>query len=313
MSVVRVKQTWEGRGGHDGWDRRRTYTQTWEVLTDDPTDDVATVGGSLLLPRLGDPHPEDSAAVVVSVDPSCSAESPTIWAVQIQFDTQPPVPNALQPSTTSPPPSPPPPSPPTTPADEPENPLNRAPIWRITFETTTEPAVKTLFGAELPILNSAGLPFDPPPMAEVSRPVVSVTWNTATCNLELLEQIDNTVNDAEFLGRPARTLKARIADMSSAFENDQAFWTITVSLAYKRDTWDLKFLDCGYHEKVTESIIGVPTTFWRKIKDPYGNEPTEPVPLNGFGRKLAPGDTPIYKEYRYYPERDFATLLPALG
>ena len=92
-------------------------------------------------------------------------------------------------------------------------------------------------------------------------------------------------------------------------ENGAAFWQITYTLAVKRDTWDVKVLDAGYAELDPGSVgAGVPP-HWVKIVDDFGHEPTEPVPLNGSGRRLTPGDDPVYLSFRVYREVSYATHL----
>lgn len=314
MPVVgTAKEQWPGRVGKDDWNKHRTYTRVFEVWTDDPNDDVTVVGNATGIPLLGDSHPNDDAAVVVSVSPSQSEETPLRWTVAIEYDTQPPVRDALQPSATSPPPPPPPGAPgPQSPADRAENPLDRAPIWKVSFQQTEQVVTRTFANGE-DIVNSAGLPFDPPLTIEVSRPLISCTWNVATLNLDKLELLQDAVNAEPYFGRPARTLRCVGIEAGSGFENGVGFWTVTVTLAYNRDTWDVRVLDAGYAVKRTEDWegTGTPTVRWVKIKDPYGNEATEPVPLDGAGQALAPDENPVYLTFAIYPERDFPALIPS--
>lgn len=314
MPVVgTAKEQWPGRTGKDDWNKHRTYTRVFEVWTDDPNDDVTVAGNATGIPLLGDSHPSDAAAVVVSVVPTQDSETPYRWDVSIEYDTQPPVRDSLQPTTTSPPPPPPPGAPgPQTPADRAENPLDRAPIWKVSFQQTTEVVTRTFANGE-DILNSAGLPFDPPITIEVSRPLISVTWNVATLNLDKIDLLQDGVNNAEFFGRAARTLRCVGIEAGSGFENGVHFWTVTVTLAYNRDTWDIRVLDAGYAVKKTEDFEGNGSTTerWVKVKDPYGNEATEPVPLDGAGQVLATDEDPVYLTFPVYEERDFAALLPS--
>jgi hypothetical protein len=321
MAVTSVKKSWEGRTGKDDWTRHRTYTQTYEVTTDDPADDVTVAGAAIdpssgeRIPRLGDLYPSDDAAVVVSIVPSQSSESPFCWVVSVEYDTQPKVPEAQQPTLTSPPP--PPPSSEDNGkqgVDRPENPLGKPPVWKFGFEKTTEVAQRSLFGARLPFTNSAGLPFDPPPTVEVGRPTVTVTWNVAAVNFDRLDDWKDSVNSTTWWGKAPRTWRVINVEATSNFENKFYFWTITGTLAYKPETWDLQILDCGYAEKlfVDPNNAGSPIWVWQKIKDPWGQEATEPVPLDGNGRKLAANGTPVFLTFRYYPERDFNTAWPTI-
>lgn len=90
MAATEVSLLFTKRGGRDTWDKHRTYTREYEVLTDDPADDEQVAGAAAGLPRLGDELDSDSDAVAVSVDCQQSDDSPMIWYVTIEYDTDPP-------------------------------------------------------------------------------------------------------------------------------------------------------------------------------------------------------------------------------
>jgi hypothetical protein len=82
----------------------------------------------------------------------------------------------------------------------------------------------------------------------------------------------------------------------------------------KQETWDVQVLDAGFAELTTRDD---PATMklvqvWTKIRDPFNQSPTEPVPLNGNGQKLAPGKDPVFLRGvpGNYQLQDFNLLMP---
>lgn len=96
MAVIEVAKLFEGRGGQDTFEKHRTYTRVYEVHTDDIEDDEAIVAegniDGVAVPRLGEEFESDTDAVVVTVDAQQSSESPFIWLVTIEYDSDPPEP-----------------------------------------------------------------------------------------------------------------------------------------------------------------------------------------------------------------------------
>lgn len=305
MAVTSVYELFEGRSGVDTFTRQRTYTRTFEVLTDDDDDGPAVAGGNVLLPRLGDSHPEDSQAVVVAVRPSQDGAEPRRWVVSIDYDTQPELPEALQPSGGAE----------QDVADVPDSPLDRRPVWKFSFQQTTEVATKgypvSPLGVGLveeAIQTSAGMPFDPPVTIEVSRPVVTVTIQVPDLSPSYLLDVQDATNNAPWKGIPERCAKCVGVEAGSGFENGVFFWTITYTFAIKWDTWDIRVLDAGYHQLVHNSQAN-PTDYVAGIVDPNGHN-DGPWPLDGMGHKALPGADPVFLRYVVFRQADFATLFP---
>jgi hypothetical protein len=311
VAVIDAAELWEGRGGEDDFQRHRTYRRVFQLRTSDPADGPTVAGGHPFLPRLGESHPEDFSAVVVKVSPEQQSEDPRLWRVTIEYDTQPSVPAAQQPtdadSGSEAPEE-------EKPGDKPENPTERLPEWKVTFEKTAEPrrysqnaTDPTTF--DNPILNSAKLPFDPPVMVEVARPVVAVTFNLPRFSLVKAQNLVDTVNKTTWRGLAPRVARLSGIEAGTEAENGITFWKVTYTFSIKWDTWDLRVLDCGYAEyQPADPGHGHPAT-WVKIRDPFGSEATEPVPLDGGGRRLTPGQPPVYLAFKVYRELDFNTAL----
>ncbi|MES2208580.1 MAG: hypothetical protein V4515_00090 [Chloroflexota bacterium] len=298
--MASAHEIWEGRQGTGSFPFKRTYTRVFDVYTDSAADGNNTAAN---LPGIsqGDPHPEDPGAFCNSIAPAQKSDSPTQWTVTFGYDSNIEAPDALQPGETGGE------TPPTSPAElaaAQENPLTRPIRWKVSFQQTQEVARKDR-NAD-PIRNSAKLPFDPPIVVEVSRPIVTAVVNTATFELADAQYMQDAVNSDTWFGMEPRTLRCVGTEAESQIENGFAFWQRTYTFAIKWDTWDFKILDCGYAELDPGSEgLGI-DPHWVKIVDEHGAEPTEPVPLNGSGRKLTPGDDEVYLTFRVYREVSYA-------
>lgn len=318
MAVVSIKELWSGRTGRDTYTRQRTYTRVFEVYTDDPADEATVAGGDLSLPRLGEQYPADADAVVVAVVPSQDDDEPLRWLVQIDYDTQPPLPEAVQPTDgagggggTQPL------------GSVPDNPLSRPAIWRFSFQQTQEVLRKSYQHTNgvndlpeektKPVKNSAQFPFDPPVMVEVSRPLVSVTKNLPTFSLPEFRELQDAVNSEPWHGIPALCAKCVGVEAQSGFENGVYFWSYTWTFALNFDTWILEVLDAGWIERLIErdEETGDYTTIGtRAFVDEAGNPRTEPTLLDRNGRELADGADEVYLKFSAYPQKDYNVLVP---
>jgi hypothetical protein len=147
MAAVSVRKMFTSRGGTDDFSKHRTYTRVYEVWTDDEADDEQIVGvadvDGVAIPELGAEFEPDPDAVVVSLVAEQSDETPLLWYVTVEYDTDPPSVNADKPEQnvgfdgagagevidkT----------------DRPENPLAEPATWTLTFEDDEEPAIEGL-------------------------------------------------------------------------------------------------------------------------------------------------------------------------
>jgi hypothetical protein len=204
-----------------------------------------------------------------------------------------------------------------------ENPLQRPPVWKGGFQQTSE--VVRSWTKEIPnpnnpngatilvtegVVNSAGDPFDPPPTVEVSRPLVHVTVNRAMLDLTKIIDLQDAVNSKPWFQINPRCARCVSIEWASKFENNTFFWEITYGFALKNDTWDQRVLDAGWRVKrLVLDENGNSVFKLVHIADIYGEPPTAPVPLNGFGAEAAIGDPPTYLVRRVFRERDFNDLV----
>lgn len=313
MALVSVEPLFTGRSGQASFDNNRTFVRVYEVYTDNPYDDAVIAGTAPgFLPVMGDPHPENPAAIVSDRNIVQDDADPLRWLVTITYNTHLNLPDAVQPDGGTP----------ANPADIAENPLRRPTIWKCTVQQVQEVARSGFpvddagnFGLlPKPITNSAGFLYDPPVMIEVSRPVITATRNLAFEPILHAMEIGDIVNSLPWRGIPARCARVVGAEAEGVFENNVAFWRLTYSFAIKWDTWDARPLDAGTMERIVQFGDGgggvpVTTTKFQAILDPAGNPVTEPVPLDGNGRKLAANAGEVYRRYSCYRIRNFNTVL----
>lgn len=311
MAVVSVNRLFTARAATEDFQRRRTYREQWEVVVDSLLDDEQVVANAPGLPLLGQSHAGDAAALCVGLDPEQSGDQPLIWYVSVAYDTRPDFPQANDLAGGAA----------QDPGSIPENPLARPAVWRVTFEDGQDVArewrvvdeLDVLAAALTPVANSAGLPFDPPLVVDVSRPVLRVTKNVASVGFAYLMGLEGVINDREWNGIPKWCARVKRTEAGNRYENGVSYVELSFDIALNKDTWVPRVLDAGFFESRSriDPDTGLPVTVRTRIRDPFGNEAIEPQPLSGFGTRLAPGDPPVYLRGlpRQYALADFATLL----
>lgn len=391
MAAIEVSLLFTGRGGKDTFDKHRTYSRVFEVITNDPTDEENVVGNALVdgvgIPSLGAVLETDTDAVVVSIDCQQSDDDPSLWHVTVEYDTDPPTPDRDRPDQRvdvdgNP----------IDKTDRPENPLNEPAQWSLTSQDSEEPAIEGIevdaagnlvitnppawiaatnykrgayvknggkvylcvtpgesaaaggplglgnaivdndavwmfhatfaqtqndpnYVIRVAILSSAKLPYDPPPMVTVSRAVLSVTKNMPMGGLDYVLALKNAVNIIPWRGLPPRCAKVLVVTHDGGKQQNGIFYVTTKwDILLDGDTHDLRVLDSGLYELVTytDELTSLQVTDYQRIKDASDEPITDPVPLNGAGRRLKPDDPPVFR--RYVPRQmrviDFNAVLP---
>jgi len=296
MGVVYVEELFDGRSGSGDFKRQRTYTRKFEVRTSSPADGPRTVASSPLLPGLGQPYivtsgEGDFGALVKSVEPEQHADDPTLWVVTVKYDSKLDFSGGRQQQQ--------------QPKDQPEDPLSRPAVWKFGFQRSTQPARFDKDG--VPVLNSAGCPFDPPFEYAVVFPTITITLNKAAWWLDDVMRLVDSVNAKKWFNFPPRTVKIETAEAATKFENGLGFWEVTWNLIVNPETWDVRLLDCGFMEKV-DATPSNPMGL-RLITDAAGKVPVVAVPLKN-GKVLPRGQPPETIPFRMYDENDFNNVVP---
>jgi hypothetical protein len=281
--IISVREVSSGRTGTVNEKGERSYTRTFQVITDSALDGPLYVRQAPGIPVRGSIYATDTeidpGARVKSITPSQS-DNPKVWEVRVEYS-----------STTE---------------DEQENPLERAPEISWSAAPYTRVAWKDNNGKA--IVNSAGQYFDPPLEVDDSRPVLTITRNEASFNPSLAIDYQDAVNSDAFLGFSPGQAKVAMIQASSATENDVFFWRVTYEFAFRREGWALSVLDQGRYEKVSGKPVPI------KEYDTAGNaipgsHVTDPVPLSGGSRLDNPGpDSVQFLSFTVYKERAFSAF-----
>jgi len=310
MAVLSANVLYTGRTATLTFLQRRTYQEVWEVVVSSWLDNEQTIYAAGAVPLRGQSFSRDPLAIATELEFVQSEENPLIWYVTVKYDSEPDFPDSKIDDKDQ------------DPTDVPENPLERPPIWRISFAKANEVVRRwrpvdnagNLSANFIAIRNSAKLPFDPPAMADYSRPVLRVTKNVPSVTFEYLLVLQDAVNEKKWRGLLPRQARVDGVESGNKFENGVAYVELTIDIMLKRETWDLRLLDQGDAELVqtgtTPTNPPVPIFEWRKSRDALGN--FGPFPLDGKGRKLDPKADPVFLRGlpEHYHLQDFNAIMP---
>lgn len=307
MARVSVNELFDGRSASADFELKKEYKRKWEVITDDPADDEdvagAPGGDPDEIPAIGDPHPDKPYAFLTDIGADQHPDSPYIWYVSGTYATAPRGEGGQEFANSSQPVADEGDTPETqSPASVPSTPTARAPAWKFGFDSAEEVLDRDKDGTL--IVNSAGLPFDPPLKRDRRRLVFSITVFRAKFSVVSAMATIDGVNAAAWRGCPERTARVTGLDASAKYEQGTYCWEIAFQVTIKPDTWDRKILDAGFVERISEGGI----TRYVQIVDAAGKEPKEPFPLKN-GRALRDGEEPTYLTFRVFNEINFTTAL----
>jgi hypothetical protein len=191
-------------------------------------------------------------------------------------------------------------------------------------------------GSDGPIVNSAGVPFDPTYEKELDIKVVRFTRNVEEYDGAFANEWISAVNsDQVTIDKPKYKCKdtwgpltARIKQISASFQmaNGVRFWKQTTEVHVSPLGWRKLIVDRGLDRRqmagdpgtelladgtpvaISASDIKPGTPNHARIKGPDGYPIAEPVLLDGEGQPLQPDARPVYLEYQDYEEKAFAPL-----
>lgn len=190
-------------------------------------------------------------------------------------------------------------------------------------------------GSDGPVINSAGVPFDPGIEYEVDVKIVRITKNVAEFDGNLNNQFQGAVNNDQVVinKQPYRyrdtwgPLTARIKNISGSFQiaNRIPYWKKTIEVHITPVGWRRLIVDRGLERRQLPGDIrewdanGTPIqisdgdilpgqSHHMRIKDADGYPITAPVLLDGDGAPLKPDRPAIYLEYQTYFEIPFAGI-----
>jgi hypothetical protein len=298
MAVTEYKEL--SRSGSIDEQGYRTYRREFLVTTDNPLDGPLTVAAGVPVPfysvyNLGDGE--------VDIYARCKKQDATpipgelyLWKFTCDYDSKPMDFNVGSNGAMTPA------------SDQEPTPQNQqAPNlrpWMIKFGSTqVEEAITTDYSTPSKrIVASNGQPFDG---LSVTRSIAqfTVTGWTVAPGFDKVQTYVNTVNDGAFLGFAENTLKCVDYQVQSVFEQNAYFYQRDITIQIAQTDWDIRVLDAGTYQKVSNSKPN------EAIKDSTGNPVDSPVPLNGSGIKLEPGNPLVYLLFKGYPKRNFNTIV----
>lgn len=150
------------------------------------------------------------------------------------------------------------------------------------------------------VLNTAGDPFDPPVIRDVSRSVLVVERNEASYSESLASQYRDTVNSDGFLGADPGTIKCNAIKPTRTWDKLNGFiWRVRYEFAQNRDGWHKKILNAGMRQISSSNY---------SYQFSNGDPITAPVPLDASGGALGPNQGAYLLEFQIYPEVSFSVF-----
>jgi hypothetical protein len=303
VAVIECKEIPDGRGGGINLDRSRQWTRVFRVVTDDPRDGAPTVVQASGLPPVGTFYltatgEVDTDAVCQSLSPAQDPTDDTVWTVTASYDTR--VDTGAQAGGGSGSPG----QGGAHPATRPENPLDRPVKWSAGTVKVKKSATTDKDG--LDVINSAGQLYSPGYERDAVLGKITAVKNYAEyVYLDALDWVD-WVNDDEWYGFPAQTVKVDDVSIAENYENGVRFVTVTWTFLYNPDGWNpTRILDRGTYYL----LAGVKKT--DTVLDASGNVTVVgEYLLDGSGGKVTPPTAAVYNLFRFYDEATFTGALP---
>ena len=291
MAIIEVVETMPRSGGvNKVW--QRTYTRTFRVVTNNPTDSayiarLATDPNTgLTIPSIGNywyvsATDKDFGSFVESIEcrlMSASANpSESVWEVTCNYGPY----EAL-------------------PQDPTQWPL------RIDWgEAADKKSVIVDINGNA-IVNSAGDPFKDSIEIDDNRTVLTVVQNMLTYDPQVAGNYRGHLNVAAFAGFAPKTVLCTNITASLRFDKNAgggtgegSYYEVTFIFQINEKGWDRKILDRGFNYLVSGTVTPITND---------GQPPSEPMLLNGSGGILAVGGTPAFVNYDVYPTADFSVF-----
>ena len=281
MATVLLGEGRQGDGRLRSNNGSPTYEETWHYIVESDTVDEnrATVLLTAGIPRLNVTQSETGVGVCRGIRATRRPEQPRIWDIVADFSSE-----VRENQNTN--------------GDPSSNPELWVPIRETKYERLQEIVTKDVNGDS--IANSAGQPFQ----TGMTRNRYIPVWEffqieSASIDDETLIERHETVNETEFLGRPAKTLLLCVLSSAIGYYYGQSRRLTNYALKYNKDEWTHKRLDVG-----TIYIDG-------SAQKPYLDDSGNVIlgSLNGSGDKAAVGAAPATLTFDMYPEIEFSDFL----
>lgn len=262
-------------------DWKRTYVQHWRAITDNPLIGPGEVRANAPVAigqtyNAGTESDSGSYCQQIAVSEDTTADDGCQWIISAQygpFDVM---------------------------SQAPEVPFTQRP--KLSFGFSEFQQVQTVDANGDAILNSAGDPFNPPLMEDVSWPIMTITRNEPGFNLGLVATAKGKINALPWFGRPAKWWRCLNIAGDEAQDPDGAiYFVVTYQFALNPNEWTAEVLDQGMRELNSNGERVA-------ILDKYGNKVTEPWPLNEDGTKKAVGEDPEFLVFDVIESIDYSVF-----
>jgi len=321
MAIDLFEELWQERKGTLDKSYQNTFSRSFIVHTDTLEQTDISIYDAIYAhancPQIGDLFPGDDDSYAQSVNISPEQDDPQTWKVTIEYSSNPDAASS-SPSGSTPPPAVETQQAGQKPADREAEPTLRPPDFKVNFVS---------FPYIVPnINNSAGDPFVPPITVEKFRPVFSIGCNVSTIDSYDLATYIGKVNSSTVtfstgtgctLRILAKTGKIKNINTELLLEGSYQYWRLTYEIEINTSLdpvdgetvigWDMHLLDMGYRIRKDDGE--------RAPIFEGGVKITQPVRLNGAGKKTAAGAANSYLVFSssdVYGTINFATL-PGLG
>lgn len=283
-SIIWIRQL-GGREAEYGSGKDRRRSREWLVLTDSRYyDEGKLLDDGIALGTFPTPyfstHPDDGQFLCKKLSARQETNAPTFWKVRAMWDT---VPAEGQ-------------------EEEEKPPLDRA--AKISWSTVKYQKAVERDREGLAIFNSAGYPFDPPPLKDISRWTCTVRKNISEVPGNILTWKD-AVNSGTFSidgldieANVAKIMGIAISELQKEDTNEYRILQYTLEFD-PVDKWKGKYLNIGFYDSDGE-----------RIKDESGKNVVSPWPLDDDGYKITTPTTAnaTFEEYDIEDEMDFSVL-----
>lgn len=316
MAIVSFDEIHNGRRFSVADKGVRTYSRSWRVVTDTPTDEQVQIYLDGRCPRRYDQYLTatgvDVAATCRSVSVEQDGENRLIWTVTAEYSTARDKKDKDD-------------------QQEPNPLLQPAKIfWE--FNHYSKPVERAISAAgissattDVPIVNAAYDPFDPTPEIDDVRLALRVEKNFPNYDVQLAYDYTNAINSDAFLNSAARTWKVREISNNPGEQVktigdpavDITYFPVTFIFDYREETWDLRILNAGYRAIVTgigkvSCVEGDATTMSStnfSIRA-TADRVNFPWPLSTNGTQLSSTDATgvNYLTFQVYKEKPFSVL-----
>jgi hypothetical protein len=183
--------------------------------------------------------------------------------------------------------------------------------WQ-TYQAAADVAWNPSTSAYVPVVNSAGDPFDPPVTRELLRGIMRVAWNALSFSPATYASYGNCINSDVWNSFPIGSVKFTPPKMAERLWSQylaQNYYRLEAEFCFFSDnstgSWNAQPIDRGFR-----ALDG---SYLYKILDQNGQPISQPALLNGSGAPLNTSLGSYYQfNYQIYPSISFNSTFPAL-